>query len=399
MKILLGITGSIAASKTPEIIAQLKNQGHHIKCIITKNGEQFVDLINFPLESEDIFLTNESGNKKFLNTQKLAMDHINLAKWADLIVISPASANIIAKLASGIADELLSSTCLASTAKIIIAPAMNKVMWEKNITQENIKKIYSLGVKILGPAYGEQACGDVGYGRMIEPTDIVKSLNAYLASTNLLTGKKILITAGPTQEPIDPVRYIGNRSSGKMGFALADALIESGADVTLISGPVNIGPPGKCKTISVKTAQEMFQEVITHVQQADVFISCAAVSDYRPEQIYRSKIKKAPDSLTIKLIKNPDILKEVALQFPNKFIVGFAAETENLEINALRKLQEKQLDMIIANEVGEDKVFNQESSSILILDIHGNKAEVTGTKMFLSQEIIKYLNRGLRNKT
>ena len=385
--IILGITGSIAATKTPQIIAELQRQGHNIKCIITKNGEQFVDLQNFPVPKQDLILHTDK-EQKFLDAKNVSIDHIDLARWADIILIAPASANILAKLAAGIADDQLSSICLATTAKIIVVPAMNKVMWSKKTTQANVRKIESLGIKILGPAHGEQACGDVGYGRMLEPNEIKVALYAYFNIEKLLLGKQVLLTAGPTQEPIDPVRYISNRSSGKMGFALAEALIEAGAEVTLVTGPVSLASPGKCKVVKVKTAQEMYDEVMRHIKKSDVFIGCAAVSDYRVETTSNTKIKKTADTLTLTLVKNPDILKEVAKKYPKKLMVGFAAETDN----ATRKLQEKDLDIIIANEVGTDKGFDQEDNTIIIMDQRGNKLPITGMKNMLARKIVFYIS-------
>ncbi|MCH9754016.1 MAG: bifunctional phosphopantothenoylcysteine decarboxylase/phosphopantothenate--cysteine ligase CoaBC [Alphaproteobacteria bacterium] len=389
--ILIGITGSIAAIKSLDIITSLKKKGYNIKCLITKSGEQFIDLNKFPLPKEDIFLSRDE-NQKYLKKQDAHMEHIDLAKWANIILIVPASANIISKISCGIADDSLSSTCLASEAKIILVPAMNKVMWNKKTTQESIKKVINLGVKILGPAYGEQACGDFGYGRMIEPKDILENITLYLENRQKLKGKKFIITAGPTQEPIDPVRYISNRSSGKMGYAVAESIIDSGAEVLLISGPVHITPPFGCKLIDIKTAQEMHKAALKNIKDYDVFIGCAAVSDYRVENISKSKIKKSQDKITLNLVRNPDIITDIAKNYSVKLVIGFAAETHNLINHAKKKLEEKKLDLIIANEVGDNKGFDKDDNSIVMIDKKGKIEKRKGPKSLLGLKIVQYIN-------
>jgi phosphopantothenoylcysteine decarboxylase/phosphopantothenate--cysteine ligase len=389
-KILIGITGSIAASKSPELIEKIRESGHEVKCIITKNGSQFVDFDLFPLGKAS-FISGDQEAAKYLDPKNAQMHHIDFAKWADIIIIAPASANTIAKLARGIADDELSSTLAASKAKVMVAPAMNKVMWEKKANLENIEIIAANGIKLLGPVIGEQACGDYGAGRMLEPQEIFDEVESYIKLENEMKGKKILLTAGPTQENIDPVRYISNRSSGKMGFALAQALIESGAEVTLVSGPVSLPTPGKCKRIDVRSAEQMYGAVKKHIKDADIFIGCAAVSDYRIENISDTKIKKDSDQLILKLIKNQDILKEVSLEYPDKFMVGFAAETNDVEENAKKKLQEKKLDVIVANEVGSDKVFDKDETSIKIIHKGGRQAIYKGKKYMASRIIIDFI--------
>ncbi len=389
-KILVGITGSIAASKSPRLIKMLQESGHEVKCIITKNGSQFVDFDTFPLNAEQ-YIAGDQELGKYLDPKNVQMDHIDFAKWAEIILIAPASANTIAKLAHGIADDELSSTCAASEAKVILAPAMNKVMWEQKANLENVDKIAANGVKILGPAIGEQACGDYGSGRMVEPREIFEATELYIKRENMMKGKKVLLTAGPTQEAIDPVRYISNRSSGKMGFALVQVLIESGAQVTLVSGPVSVATPGKCKRIDVKSAEQMHHAVQEHIKDADIFIGCAAVSDYRAENISDKKIKKSADEIDLRLVKNPDILKEVSKQYPDKFMVGFAAETNDVEANAKKKLEEKSLDMIIANEVGEDKVFDQDKTAVTIMHKSGKKEKCSGSKIEVAERIVNYI--------
>jgi phosphopantothenoylcysteine decarboxylase/phosphopantothenate--cysteine ligase len=388
--ILIGITGSIAAIKSLDIIITLKKQGHNIKCIVTKSGEQFIDLKIFPIPAKDVFLSQHE-NTKYLSKENAHMEHINLAKWADIVLIAPASANIIGKIAYGIADDNLSSTCLATEARIIVAPAMNKVMWSKKTTQENLKKITDIGVTILGPACGEQACGDFGYGRMIEPGEVLDNIDLYLKNIEKLKGRKFIVTAGPTQEAIDPVRYISNRSSGKMGYAIAGSLIEAGAEVLLISGPVHINPPYNCKVLNVKTAQEMYKAVLKNIKNYDAFIGVAAVSDYKVENVSKSKIKKSEDKLTLNLVRNPDILAEIGKNYSNKLIIGFAAETDNLINHAKKKLKEKNLDIIIANEVGDDKGFDKDDNAIAIISKKGAIKKIKGKKNILCKEIVGYI--------
>lgn len=386
-KILVGITGSIAASKSTRLIEILQKSGHEVKCIITKNGTQFVDFTSFPLNKKE-FIAGDQELAKYLDSKNVQMDHIDFAKWAEIILIAPASANTIAKLAHGIADDELSSTCAASEAKIIIAPAMNKVMWEQKANLENVDKIAANGVKILGPAIGEQACGDYGSGRMVEPQEIFEATELYIQRENMMKGKKVLMTAGPTQEEIDPVRYISNRSSGKMGFALAQALIESGAQVVLVSGPVNLATPGKCERIDIKSAAQMHDAVHKYIKDADIFIGCAAVSDYRVENISDKKIKKNADEIDLRLVKNSDILKEISAQHPDKFMVGFAAETNDVEANSQKKLEEKSLDIIISNEVGADKVFDKDKTAVTIMHKSGKKEKCSGSKIEVAEKIV-----------
>lgn len=389
-KIIIGITGSIAAIKSIDIIEKLKKKGYSVKCIATKSGEQFIDSKNIPIPSEDIFLSNYK-DKKYLDKESAHMEHIDLAKWADIILIAPASANIIGKIAHGIADDNLSSTCLATEAKIILVPAMNKIMWSKETTQENLRKVTDIGVKILGPAYGKQACGDFGYGRMIEPNEVLDSIELYLKNSNRLKGKKFLITAGPTQEAIDPVRYISNRSSGKMGYAIAESLVDAGARVTIVSGPVHIQSPYRCKIINIKTAQEMHKAVLKHINDFNVFIGCAAVSDYKVNISSSSKIKKSEESLTLNLVRNPDILADIGKNYSDKLVIGFAAETDNLIDNAKKKLKEKNLDIIIANQVGENKGFDEDNNEISIINKNGEIEKIKGPKKTLGQRIVDYI--------
>lgn len=366
--ILIGITGSIAAYKTLFLISNLKKEGYNVKCLLTKSATNFVTSLSIQTLSQNKVFTDINA------TNEQHIEHIDLVKWANLIVIAPTTANFIAKTASGIADDMLTSLYLANNYKvpIIIAPAMNKEMWDNPITQKNISTLKKHGVEILMPTHGLQACGDVGLGRMIEPEDIAQQINNKINGPLHLKDKTMLITAGPTIEPIDPVRYISNRSSGKMGYALANAAIKQGAKVTLITGPTKIEKPN-CNVINVNTADEMYHEVKSEIKKADIFIAAAAVSDYKPKQSSNTKIKKKNHEIDLCLVKNQDILKEVSTNHPNKIIVGFAAETCDLESNAIKKLQDKKLDLIIANDAS---AINSDNNQVLLINKNGKKEAV-----------------------
>ena len=358
-KILLGITGSIAAYKTPDLLRRFLEAGFEIKVVLTHSAKSFVS---------ELVLETLLPGRVFQELLEPSMQHIKLGKWADLILIAPTSANTLAKLAHGFSDDLLSATCLASKAKLVLVPGMNQAMWDSPATKENIKTLKNRGAELLGPDSGVQACGDVGPGRMIEPSEVL----SYVSSFNVekvLTGKKILITAGPTQELIDPVRFISNRSSGKMGYALVSQAILLGAEVTLITGPVNLETPYGCKKIiKVRTACEMKEAVDAEIESQDIFISAAAVADYQLEEISVHKIKKSTDDLMIKLKPTVDILAEVGKKNLNIFVVGFAAETENLIENARHKLIRKNANMIIANDVSRlDIGFDAEENEVFVI--------------------------------
>ncbi len=362
--ILLGVTGGIAAYKSAEIVRHLKKSGASVRVVMTRSAEEFIT----PLTLQAL-----SGNRvstELLDAEaEAAMGHIELAKWADGILIAPATANTIARLSSGRGDDLLSTVTLAFDGPISVAPAMNQAMWRDERTQENLKKLIDQDFGICGPGSGEQACGDVGLGRMLEPIDI---LDMFSLSFNegTLSGKKILITAGPTQEPIDPVRFITNRSSGKMGYSLVEAALESGANVTLISGPVNIEPPSNCNFVSIKTAEEMYEAVMHHISGMDVYIGTAAVSDYSPAKASDSKIKKDGSSspMVLELKENQDILKSVSELEQRPYVVGFAAETNDLIKNAEKKLSNKNLDLIIANDVSNKDIgFDSDDNEVTLI--------------------------------
>ncbi len=387
--ILLGVTGGIAAYKSAEIVRHLKKSGASVRVVMTRSAEEFIT----PLTLQAL-----SGNRvstELLDAEaEAAMGHIELAKWADGILIAPATANTIARLSSGRGDDLLSTVTLAFDGPISVAPAMNQAMWRDERTQENLKKLIDQDFGICGPGSGEQACGDVGLGRMLEPIDI---LDMFSLSFNegTLSGKKILITAGPTQEPIDPVRFITNRSSGKMGYSLVEAALESGANVTLISGPVNIEPPSNCNFVSIKTAEEMYDAVMHHISGMDVYIGTAAVSDYSPVKASDSKIKKDGSSspMVLELKENQDILKSVSELEQRPYVVGFAAETNDLIKNAEKKLSNKNLDLIIANDVSNKDIgFDSDDNEVTLITKKGKHLIERQNKRKVSKKIIDFIS-------
>lgn len=384
-RILLGVTGGIAAYKSAVLLRLLRNYGAEVRVVMTHGATEFVTPLTFqalsgkPVHTELLDLDAES-----------AMSHIELARWPDLILIAPASANFMARVANGFADDLLSTLCLATDAPIILAPAMNQQMWLNAATQENLEKLKTRGVSIIGPAEGDQACGENGPGRMLEAEEIA-SLAAKSFETNILAGSRVLVTAGPTREDIDPVRYISNRSSGKMGYAVAMAAIEAGADVSLISGPVNLPALDRANITNVNSTAEMYQAVMQKISDADIFISAAAVADYSVESISQQKIKKSSDAFELKLKKNPDILSEVAALQNAPFSVGFAAETENLEANAQSKLHSKKLDMIAANHVGDGQGFDVETNALTVFWKTGQKQLQQAPKTRLARNLINLI--------
>jgi phosphopantothenoylcysteine decarboxylase/phosphopantothenate--cysteine ligase len=382
-KILLGVTGGIAAYKSPDVVRRLQDEGADVQVVLTEGAEQFITALTFqavsghPVRSG---LWDESA--------EAAMGHIELARWADEIVIAPATADFIAHLAHGLAKDLLSTLCLASTAPITIAPAMNRVMWANPATQANIRILKDRGVRVLGPASGEQACGEVGVGRMLEPEQIAAEVFVPRGVPGLLQGLKVVVTAGPTRERIDPVRFISNRSSGKMGYAVADAAREAGAEVVLVSGPVQICSPVGVERIDVESADQMLEAVQQQMADADIFIAAAAVSDYRCGQVSGEKIKKTSDTMTLALARAPDVLATVSRMNTPPFLVGFAAETENVERNALAKLSGKNLDMIAANKVGDGIGFDKDDNALTVY-WNGGKRELSLTsKAALARQLV-----------
>jgi phosphopantothenoylcysteine decarboxylase/phosphopantothenate--cysteine ligase len=390
-KILLGITGSIAAYKIPYFIRELRQQGDEVRVILSRAAKSFIT----PLTLQA--LSNHPVYEELLDSEtEQAMEHIQLARWADVILVVPATAHLIAKLAHGFADDLLSTLCLASPAPIIVAPAMNQQMWLHAATQENIAKLKQRGILCWGPDEGLQACGDDGPGRMLEPLDLLNQLNIFFLSSEsqkFLNNKNILITAGPTQEAIDPVRYMSNRSSGKMGYALAKAAIEAGARVTLISGPVALNPISGCELMYVKTAQDMLLAVEKNLEGQDIFIGAAAVADYCLEKPAEHKIKKDVDMI-LKLTKTPDIISLVAQKSNKPFIVGFCAETDNLLENAENKRLNKKIDMIIANDVSRQDIgFDSDENEVVVITKSEKICLKKASKIFIALEILKIINR------
>ncbi|STO54679.1 bifunctional phosphopantothenoylcysteine decarboxylase/phosphopantothenate synthase [Canicola haemoglobinophilus] len=385
-RIVVGITGGIAAYKTIELIRLLRKAQAEVRVVLTSAAAEFVT----PLTLQAI--SGNAVSQSLLDPQaELAMGHIELAKWADLIVIAPASADFMARITVGMANDLLSTICLTTNAPIFLAPAMNQQMYAQQITQQNITALIARGIQFIGPNSGEQACGDVGAGRMSEPSEIVTALCQYFLRSQDLLDLSVVITAGPTREAIDPVRYISNHSSGKMGFAIADAFAQRGAKVTLISGPVNLATPKNVQRIDVVSAQEMYEQAMQSAVQNQIFIGCAAVADYRVEQIAEQKIKKTADKdeMTLKLVKNPDIIASVANLTENRpFVVGFAAETQNLAQYAQDKLQRKNLDMICANDVSGGQVFNAEQNALQLFWRDGQDSLALSQKHDLAKQLV-----------
>jgi phosphopantothenoylcysteine decarboxylase/phosphopantothenate--cysteine ligase len=400
-KIVLGITGGIAAYKTPDLVRRLKEQGADVRVVMTDGAKAFITPLTLQAVS-----ANAVSDSLLDSQAELAMGHIELAKWADLILIAPATADIIAKITHGLASDLLSTLCLASAAPIAIAPAMNQQMWHAEATQANIKILHHRGVSIFGPGKGEQACGDIGLGRMLEVHELVELTsqlfinNVQISPTQILSGQHWVITAGPTREAIDPVRYISNHSSGKMGYAIAQAALNAGAKVSLISGPVNIEPPQGCQFIKVTSAQEMHQQALSLTQDqhnnVNVFVACAAVADYRLENIAQQKIKKTDtnDTMQINLIKNPDIVADVA-KLPNKpFVVGFAAETQDIAKYAQDKLIRKNLDLIAANDVAQqNQGFNSNQNALTVYSALEQFDIALANKVQVAQQLVTIITQ------
>ena len=387
--ILLGVTGGIAAYKSAEIVRGLKKAGSSVRVVMTQSAKEFIT----PLTLQA--LSGNPVSTDLLDVEaEAAMGHIELARWADAILIAPATANTLAKLSSGRADDLLSSITLAFDGPIGLAPAMNQAMWKDERTQSNIQNLEHKNFSLYGPGSGEQACGDVGLGRMLEPSEIIE-LFASLFEAGTMSNKSILITAGPTQEPIDPVRYLTNRSSGKMGYALAEAAVEAGAQVTLVSGPVNIEPPARCNLVSVKTAEEMHKAVMHHIKKKDIYIGTAAVADYSPTKVEGSKIKKdrSNSPLVLEMKENKDILKEVSELEDKPYMVGFAAETDDLLENARKKLETKKLDLIIANDVSDQSIgFDSNENEVTLITSSEELLLDRDSKKKISKKILEFIS-------
>jgi phosphopantothenoylcysteine decarboxylase/phosphopantothenate--cysteine ligase len=391
-KILLGVTGGIAAYKSPDLVRRLKEQGAAVQVVMTRGAREFVTEQTFQAVS-GLPVRSELWD----HAAEAAMGHIELARWADEILIAPATADFIAKLAHGLADDLLSTLCLATKAPIAIAPAMNQAMWSNPATQANVALLKQRGVRVLGPAAGEQACGDVGLGRMLEPLELATAMKP-CARSNVLAGIKAVVTAGPTREKIDPVRFITNRSSGKMGFSVAEALYAAGAEVVLVSGPVSLATPPGIERINVETAAEMLSAVQAQVDNTQIFVATAAVSDYCAATVANEKIKKTSAALTLELARTPDILATIGHSAKPPFLVGFAAETDNVERNALIKLTGKKLDMIAANKVGDGLAFDKDDNALTVYWSGGQRELCLCSKRDLAEQLVNLIAERYRAK-
>ena len=385
-RILLGVTGGIAAYKSADLVRRLRERGAEVQVVMTRAAREFIGPITFQA------LSGRPVRLDLWDTAaEAAMGHIELARWAELVLIAPASADFLARLAAGKADDLLATLCLATEAPIAVAPAMNRVMWSNAATAANVDLLHQRGVSVFGPAQGEQACGEVGEGRMLEPLELADRAAQLLPCDGSLRGRRVLITAGPTRERIDPVRFISNRSSGKMGFAVAQAAREAGAEVVLISGPVALPTPPGVRRVDVESAEGMLAAVQREVAQTHIFISTAAVADYRPANPAEQKIKKTSDRLHLDMERTVDILATVAGRAARPFVVGFAAETESVEQNARTKLLRKNLDMIAANEVSHTKGFDCEDNHLVLLWRNARQDLGSGPKLALARELVRLI--------
>ncbi len=392
--VLLGVSGGIAAYKSPDLVRRLAERGANVQVVMTRGAREFVTPLTFqavsgrPVRSD---LWDEEA--------EAAMGHIELARWADAIVVAPATAEFMAGMAAGKADNLLATLCLASEAPIVVAPAMNRVMWSDPATQDNARVLTSRGIVLAGPAEGDQACGETGSGRMLEPLEIVAEVEkqiVFARQSGPLSGATVMVTAGPTRERLDPVRFLTNRSSGKMGFAVARAAAEAGARVVLVAGPVSLETPADVVRIDVESAEQMHAVVHEHIAGVDIFISAAAVSDYRPASVAAGKIKKTEDEMTIHLVRNPDILSTVGHLPEPPLTVGFAAETHDVRANALDKLRRKRLDMICANAVGDCSEgkpvgFDVDENEIVVLTESGETALGKASKRVLARQLVRLI--------
>lgn len=392
-RVLLGVTGGIAAYKSADLLRRLQAAGAEVRVVMTQAATEFVTPLTFQA------LSGQPVHLDLLDTEaEAAMGHIELARWADVSLIAPASADFIACLTHGEASDLLSTICLASKGPVAIAPAMNQAMWSNAATQNNIHVLRKRDIHIFGPNAGYQACGELGEGRMEEPESLVKSISA-LFSSSVLAGQKVVITAGPTREAIDPVRYVSNHSSGKMGYALAEAAAEAGAETVLISGPVSLSIPERVRRVSVTSAQEMLEASLTEVENAQVFIASAAVADYRPAAIADQKIKKSAALLALSLEKTTDIVSTVAGLENRPFTVGFAAETENLLAHARDKLERKGLDLVIANDVSDSSIgFGSDNNRVVVISAEGTDSIPEMRKTQLARELIITIGKRISSR-
>ena len=389
-RILLGVTGGIAAYKSPDLVRRLRDRGAEVQVVMTGGAREFVTPTTFQAVSGRTVRSD-----LWDAAAEAAMGHIELARWADAVLIAPASADFLARLATGQANDLLSTLCLATEAPIAVAPAMNHVMWANAATRANVATLAQRGVRVFGPAEGDQACGEIGEGRMLEPVDLAERVLALLPASGALAGRRVLITAGPTRERIDPVRFVSNRSSGKMGFAVAQAAREAGATVVLVAGPVSLPTPAGVARVDVESAADMLAAVLRELPGTDIFISTAAVADYRPARAAEQKIKKTAESLELAMERTADVLATVAARADRPYAVGFAAETESVEQNARTKLMKKNLDMIAANEVGHDKAFDCDDNQLIVLSRNGRHELPRAGKLTLARGLIALIEQDL----
>lgn len=392
-RIVLGVSGGIAAYKSADLIRRLRDAGAEVQVVMTLAAQSFIT----PLTMQAL-----SGNPVHVDlldpAAEAAMGHIELARWADLVLVAPASADCIARLANGVANDLLSTLWLATKAKLAVAPAMNQQMWAAPAMQANLDVLRARGVAVFGPAAGSQACGDVGEGRMLEAVQLAEACAAQF-QTGALTGRHVVITAGPTREAIDPVRYISNHSSGKMGFAIAEACIEAGARVTLIAGPVHLSTPDRVQRTNVVSAHDMLAAVEAVISSADVLVATAAVADYRPVQVAAQKIKKSTDVMTVELVKNPDIVATMAARPDRPFVVGFAAETEKVVEHAREKLLRKRLDMIACNDVARTDIgFQSDDNALTVIWAEGEQHLEKAGKTIIARQLVTILAEQLNKK-
>lgn len=392
-KLLLGVTGGIAAYKAAELARLFVKAGWQVQVVMTQHATEFVTPLTFQA------LTGREARSTLFDPQhEAAMGHIELARWPDAVVIAPASANTLAKLAHGRADDLLSTLCLATDKPVFAAPAMNRLMWANAATQANMSSLRARGIRLLGPGEGSQACGETGEGRMWEPAQIFEAVTTALNTPRDLAGVHAVVTAGPTREPLDPVRFLTNRSSGKQGYAVASALVARGAKVTLISGPTNLATPAGVTRIDVESAAQMLGISLAAAAEAQLFIGAAAVADYRATTIAPEKIKKSSETMTVTFSKNPDVLASVRTANPALFMVGFAAETENLADNARGKLTRKKLDLVAANWVGEGKAFDQDDNALSLFWNGGDAEIASAAKTEVAQALVGHIVTLYRNR-
>ncbi len=391
-RVILGVTGGIAAYKSADLVRRLVERGAQVQVVMTAGAREFITATTFQALSG-----RPVRESLWDSAAEAAMGHIELARWAELVLVAPATADFMARLAAGRADDLLATLCLATTAPIVLAPAMNQQMWANVATQANVATLEGRGVRLLGPAVGDQACGEFGPGRMLEPTELADLIEPLIPGDGPLSGRRVLITAGPTRESIDPVRFVSNRSSGKMGYAVAQAMRAAGAEVVLVSGPVALPAPPGVRRLNVESAVQMHETVQQELAGCDVFVATAAVADYRPIAVAGSKIKKKTEQMTLEMTRTTDILATVAARADRPFVVGFAAETDAVEQHAREKLLRKNLDMIAANEVGATKAFDCEDNALLVLWRGGGRAELPrASKRELATALVALIAERLR---